>query len=68
MNTDERLAVIETKIDNITEVLHDRAAQVDKVSDRHDIRILSLERFRNIAIGVIIVISGGMGAAWRFIL
>lgn len=68
MNTDERLAVIETKLDNITDVLHEHAkAAISQnrrsvlVADKQDVRLRSLERFRNIAIGVGLAVSGGGG-------
>ena len=68
MNTDERLGIIETKLDNVIEVLHDHGVRFEKVNDRQELRIRSLERFRNIAIGVLLVVGSGTGAFWRFIL
>lgn len=74
MNTDERLAVIETKLDSLTDILREHATVAETVSkrqiviaDRQDVRIRSLERFRNIAIGIVAVVASGSGAMWRYL-
>ena len=73
-DTDTRLGRIEGKVDGLVDLLNDHAKHAKDaqdravlVSDKQDTRIRSLERFRNISIGVVAVVSSGAGVFWRYL-
>jgi len=67
MTDGERLAVIETKVDTLTELVTVNVQDTKDVLEKHDIRLRSLERFRNILTGGILVVSGGGAAIYKFL-
>ena len=56
----ERLAVIETKVDELTSLVKNHI-------EKHDNRIRVLERFRNIAIGAFLVVPLGTSALLKYL-
>lgn len=74
MSDNERLAVIETEVKNISKMIEDHSAdtkanhaELKKTLKEHDTRLRGVERFRNIAIGAAAVVTTGTGAFWKYL-